>query len=177
MTALNLLVAALVGAANPDPGPPVKDCSQFASHYRALLQHQAELDASVARGPDERVPQQVEHAEARAEAGEVARDLEDATVRACQRANGSQYECVVTADRYEDLASCVLPGLPLLAREDRREVPESQPPPSPEQRAHAGRTVLEEYAGAGRIDLEALGTASGAPPEAQPEPPAAREGE
>ncbi|GEJ57066.1 hypothetical protein [Anaeromyxobacter diazotrophicus] len=179
MTALYLLAAALVGATSPDPGPPAKDCTRFTSHYRALLQHQAALDATVTREGGDRAPAAAEHAEARAEAGEVAADLEDATLRACRRANGSQYECVVTADRYEDLASCALPGLPVLARGDRRDVPESQqPPPSPEERAHASQRVLDEYVGAGKIDLDALGTASGGPaPEGQPEPPAAREGE
>jgi hypothetical protein len=178
MNAFALVAAVLVSAAKPDPGQPEKDCARFASHYRALLQRQAVLDVTVARKPDDRVPPVAEHVEARTEAGQVAGELTDAVTRACRQANGSQYECVVTADSYEELTNCSLPGLPVLARDERREVPEEPaPPPTPEQRTEADRALVHQYVRSGSIDLEALGTGTAAPPpEAEP-PAAAAQGE
>ena len=172
MMALTLLAAVLLSAVNPDPGPPAKDCARFEAHYRALLQDQAERDAEAARKPGDQVPPLAERVEARTESGQVAGELEGAVVQACRRANGSQYECVMTANDYEDLPNCALAGLPVLARAERRDLPISEPPPTREERAEADKTFLREYVRSGTVDLEALGTGSAAQ-EAAPEPPAA----
>ncbi len=177
MNALALALA-LVAAANPDPGQPEKDCARFTSHYRTLLQRQAVLDVTVARKPGDRVPPDAEHVEARTEAGQVAGELTDEVARACRQANGSQYECVVTADSYEELANCALPGLPVLAQDERREPSqEPAPPPTAEQRGEADRALVHEYVRSGSIDLEALGTGTAAPPREAEPAAAAREGE
>jgi hypothetical protein len=172
MMAPPLLAAVLLSAVNPDPGPPAKDCARFEAHYRALLQHQAELDAAAERKPGDQVSPVAERVEARTESGQVAGELQGAVAHACRRANGSQYECVMTANVYEDLADCALAGLPVLARGERRDLPISEPPPTREERAEADRTFLREYVRNGNIDLEALGTGSAAQ-EVAPEPPAA----
>ena len=171
MMALTLLAAVLLSAVNPDPGPPAKDCARFEAHYRALLQDQAERDAQAVRNPGDQVPPVVE-LEARTESGHVAGELEGAVVQACRHANGSQYECVMTANDYEDLPNCALAGLPVLARAERRDLPISEPPPTREDRVEADKTFLREYVRSGTVDLEALGTGSAAQ-EAAPEPPAA----
>ena len=176
MIAPALVAALLASAANPDPGQPVKDCAHFVAHYRALLQDQAEVDVSAARKPEDRVPPKTEDMQARAEAGQVAGEVEDAVAHACRRANGSQYECVVMADGYKQLAACVLPGIPMLPGAERRELPSPEPPPpTAEQRADADRTVEREYVRTGDIDLEALGTGSAREAEAE-QSPAASEG-
>ena len=166
------LLAVLLSAVNPDPGPPAKDCARFEAHYRELLQDQAERDAATERKPDDQVPPVAERVEARTESGQVAGELEGAVVQACRHANGSQYECVMTANDYEDLPNCALAGLPVLARAERRDLPISEPPPTREDRVEADKTFLREYVRSGTVDLEALGTGSAAQ-EAAPEPPAA----
>jgi len=164
------LLAVLLSAVTPDPGSPAKDCARFEAHYRVLLQDQAERDAQAVRNPGDQVPPVVE-LEARTESGHVAGELEGAVVQACRRANGLQYECVMTADDYEDLPNCALAGLPVLARAERRDLPISEPPPTREERAEADRKFLREYVRNGTIDLEALGTGS-TTQEVAPEPPA-----
>ena len=169
-----LLSAAVLLAPNPDPGPPPKDCAQFVMHYRALIEHQSALDSEVAR-PADGAAALAQVGRARLEGARAADYVDADLMRACREANGSQYECVVTADSYDELNACHLQALPVLDPGDRAVAAETatmQESDTKEERAIEPVQVTSEYVQRGTIDLEALGTGSAAP-EVQPQPPAA----
>ena len=175
MTAPALLSAAVLLAANPDPGPPPKDCAHFAAHYRELIQNQAALDSDVTRPPSGEAPPLAQVGRARQEGARAAEYVEADVARACREANGSQYECVVTADSYDELNACHLQALPVLDPGDRAVAAESasmQESATKEELALEPGRLTSEYVQRGTIDLEALGTGSAAS-EVQPQPPAA----
>ena len=160
-----LVSTAVLLAPNPDPGPPPKDCARFAMHYRALIEHQSALDSEVARPTDGGTPTLAQVGRARQEGGRAAEYVEEDVAHACREANGSQYECVVTADSYDELNACHLQALPVLDPGDRAVAAESasmQEPPTKEERALEPVQLTSEYVQRGTIDLEALGTGSGA---------------
>lgn len=162
MTFTALASVALL-AANPDPGPPVKDCARFVVHYRELLQHQAVVDRQVELGPTRKAPSLSNAAPARLDRAPAAKNFEPDVARACGKANGSQYECVISAKSYGDLASCRLRALPGLDADERQVAAmlKTTPPPVAEERPAAAE-VGAEYVRTGNIDIEALGTGSGA---------------
>lgn len=160
-----LLSAAVLLAPNPDPGPPPKDCAHFVAHYRELIQNQATLDSAVGRTPQGESPPLREVVRARQEGAQAAANLADDVARACREANGSQYECVVSASSYDDLAACELHALPVLDPDERKVAAalETTPPPAPAERVREAARVLPEYVRSGTIDVEAPGTGSSAP--------------
>ena len=165
MTVPALLSAAMLLAANPDPGPPLKDCARFAMHYRALIEHQSALDSEVARPEGSEAPPLAQVGRARLEGARAADYVDEDVARACREANGSQYECVVTADNYEELNACHLQALPVLDPGDRAVAAETatmQESATKEQRALEPERLTSEYVQRGTIDVEALGTGSGA---------------
>ena len=91
--------------------------------------------------------------------------IEGDVARACEEANGSQYECVIMAGTYADLPACGIAALPVPDADDRRAIAarDTAPPPTPEDRAREAAQVLPEYVRSGAIDVESLGTGSGAP--------------
>jgi len=156
-----------------------KDCRRYAGHYAELLQDRAERDvlassASVSDAASARTAREllrIEHARERAADAAVPR--ETAVARSCRAANRSQYECVMQAQRYEDLGSCGLDGLPVLDLAQRTAAASNgAAPPSAEDKAAATAEVAQEWLRDGTVDLEALGTGSAAQ-EAGAEPPAA----
>lgn len=159
---LTALASVALLAANPDPGPPVKDCARFVVHYRELLQHQAVVDRQVELGPTRKAPSLSNTAPARLDRSR-AKDFEPDVERACGKANGSQYECVISTKSYGDLASCELRALPVLDADERQVAAmlKTTPPPVAEERPAAAE-VGAEYVRTGTIDVEALGTGSGA---------------
>jgi hypothetical protein len=161
-----LISAAVLLAPNPDPGPPPKDCPHFAAHYRELIQSQAALDSALGRTPQGESPPLREVGRARQEGAQAAGNLEDDVARACREANGSQYECVVSANSYDDLAACQLRALPVLGPDElatAAELPSTPEPATREEGALGAGQVASEYVQRGTIDVEALGTGSGAP--------------
>lgn len=160
-----------------------KDCAKYAARYAQLLQDRADRDVAAASGvPDVTGASspaaallRVERARERAAA--AAEPVEGEVARSCRLANRSQYECVMQAERYEDLPNCGLASLPVLGPAERQRLP-PPPPPTPAERAQARETLTREWVSRGVFDLDALGTGSGSsevPP--PPPPPAAREGE
>jgi hypothetical protein len=182
MTFIVLMSAAVLLAANRDPGPPRKDCERFVAHYRELIQHQAALDSQLHKPVRAEPPPLREAGPAEIEAGQAARNIEPDVERACREANGSQYECVVSAGGYDELASCKLHGLPVLDSGERKvaaALDTTAPPPTPAERARETAQLAPEYVRSGTIDVESLGTGSGAPEpeeEAAPESDVVRSG-
>ena len=164
MTFTALASVALLQAANPDPGPPPKNCDQFVAHYLELMEEQSRVDVDSTSTPHDPRPQHVREGEATQEVSRTADVIQDDVARACERANGSQYECVIMADTYGDLPSCEVRALPLPDADERRAIAtrDTAPPPTPEERARGAAEVLPKYIQSGTISVEALGTGSGA---------------
>jgi hypothetical protein len=165
------LLAAVALAASGDVIEFHRDCPQYVARYKALLLDRAHRDAEAAAdvGSPPPPPLHIQDATAR---------VETRVERSCLVANRSQYECVVQAERYEDLPSCRLEALPVLDAAQRRAPPLPPPPPTPEERAQATKSFQREWVTRGAADVEALGTGTGsggAP--AEPPPAAAASGE
>lgn len=169
MTFAALASLAVSLASSPDPGPPPKNCEQFVAHYVKLMEDQSRLDVGSTSTPHDARPRQVREGEAKQEVSRTADVIEDDVARACERASGSQYECVIMAGAYGDLASCEVRALPLPDADDRRAIAQrdTAPRPTPEERVRGTAQVLPEYIQNGTISVEALGTGSGAPPLAE----------
>ena len=159
---LALLAAAVLLASGDNLGIK-KDCAEYVAHYQALMEDRADLDVTEAPGGRGAPHPLVRVERSRDRADDALDRVEEDVARSCRVANRSQYECVVQAERYEDLRSCGLAALPVLEAAERHAAPPGPPPTTPEERARANEAFARTWVRSGVADLEALGTGSGAP--------------
>src|SRR5215208_5381137 len=139
----------LVLAASGDPETPKGDCSEFVSQYRKLLQERAKDEVTEPK-KGSKTPPVVLQAQAEEHAGRVF-EAEAGEVRAaCDRADRSQYECVVDASTYDDLAACRAPALPLVR--DGVKVTDVKPLERPRERDPAA--LMRQFVVEGKIDVK-----------------------
>lgn len=124
-----MLVVALLAALG-DPETPKGSCEEYVSSYRELLRERAEDERNP--HPDRALPG-AEAALARQDADRVFEAGRPRVEAACRKANRSEWECVVEAATYSDLASCRIAHLPLVpsatrVREALAELEASRPP-------------------------------------------------
>jgi hypothetical protein len=164
-----VILTAVAFAASGDNVQFNKDCPQYVARYRALLQDRAERDVEAAPASPGASPLLLRVGQSRERAQSAFEEVKARVERSCRAANRSQYECVVQAERYEDLRACQLDALPILDAAQQQAPPPPPSPPTADQRARATESFAREWVRSGTADVEALGTGSGSTA-ATPEP-------